>query len=510
MNTHSVSNGNGTVLSEDGRLNREPPAMMALAFGVVLLLAVAIGYVAANKSLITVIAIPAIAGVTYMTFKSPRAGLVLLLIFTSTLIAPEFLFALNPKNVYNAYEGMLIMVIVSSMMAAARLRQRQGLFERFYSSPVAIALTVFAVVVLIKALTLIIESRFAPGTISQMNTFNRSLSLYLLFIPALLLFDTPKKQRWLVMVFFALGGVVLTRVMLELMFPSWSLFQMFSVAQPLADETPTVDMSVLRLRAPGGTFMLVCFWIGLMNIALRSWSVRRLALYIPVTLMMLVGILLEFNRSYVIPMMVLFVVALFLNRERVRAKLLTMVIFVLLVAVILLFTTTLLNSYVDAGFVRYGSTFSSESLESQSVLGREIEQQYAWVAIQRAPLFGIALDEFYRPPVPEMLDNLRWYIHNSYIWIWTYFGLVGLASFLFVLAAAILRSFLNWQRIRDPFLQTVVLGFAFSLVTLMSANIVAPKFYDFAAVPVVALMLGLMEAIIISSRQEAESGHADA
>ncbi|MHB1389995.1 MAG: O-antigen ligase family protein [Thermoleophilia bacterium] len=505
-----INNGYGVMLPGDGRLNRQPPLIMALTFGVVVLVSAAIGYETTNKGFLTVVVYAAIAGVTYMTFRSPRAGLILLLFFTSTMIAPEFLYRFDPKNVYNGYEGMLILVTLSSMLEASRRGRGRGLFERFFASPVALAFTIFAGVIVIKSLTLIIEGHFKPGVISQMNTFNRGLSFYLLFSPALLLFDSRKKQRWLVMAFFALGGIVLARVLLELIFPNWSVFKLFTLAQPLADEVPTADMSVMRLRAPGGTFMVACFWIGMMNLALRTWSWKRLTFYIPMTVLMLVGILLEFNRSYVIPMIVLFVLAMFLNRKRVRAKLLTMVSIVVLVLVTLMFATTLLNSYVDAVFVRFGTAFSSESLSSQSVLGREIEQQYAWEAIQRAPLFGIALDEYYRPPVPNLLDNLRWYIHDAYIWIWTYFGIVGLASFLFVLGAAIARSVLNWKRIRDPLLQTTVLGFSFTILTLMFANLAAPKFYEFAAVPVVAVMLGLMEAIIVSSRQEVETEPVDA
>ncbi|MHB0866611.1 MAG: O-antigen ligase family protein [Thermoleophilia bacterium] len=510
MKIPSFSKGDGVVLPVDGRSNRQPPVIMALAFGAVLLLAVVIGYIAANNSLITVVTYTAIAGVAYMTYRSPRSGLILLLFFTSTMIAPEFLYDFNPKNVYNGYEAMLILVTVSAMLEASRRGKGRGLFERFFSSPVALALTIFAAVIAIKSLTLIIEGHFKSGIITQMNTFNRGLGFYLLFGPALLLFDTRKKQRWLVMAFFALGGIVLARVLLELIFPTWSVFKPFTLAEPLADEVPTVDMSVMRLRAPGGTFMLACFWIGMMNLALRTWSWKRLAVYIPVTLLMLLGILLEFNRSYVIPMMLLFVAAMLLNRERVRAKMLTMIMVVVLAVSVLLITTTLINSYVDAVFVRFGTAFSSQSLESQSILGREIEQQYAWEAIRKAPLFGIALDEFYRPPVPNLLDNLRWYIHDAYIWIWTYFGIVGLASFLFVLGAAITRSLINWKRISDPLLQTTVLGFSFTLATLMFANLAAPKFYEFASVPVVAVMLGLMEAIIISSRREEKPESGDA
>lgn len=480
------------------------PVALTVAVAVVSM-SVAIGYLTSSFDYKRLVMLVAAFAVTWFVVKWPQWGLVLLLSFTSTVTAPEFFAAaVTPNTVYYALEGLLLLVVAASILASGRTRKvgEPGVFQRLYASPQAVAIILFLSIVLIKAMVVIIEKRFGGGSLGQMYAFNRGLSFYILFIPVLLLMNTEARQRWMVTVLFVFASLIMIRVLLELLFPEWQVFKLVSVAQPLADDTPTVDLSVQRLRAPGGTIVLACFWIGLMNIILRPWNRRLLAIYIPLTLVMLVGILLEFNRSYVIPMMVLIVLALFLNKKMVRIKLLATVSIALLGLVLVFAATGQLGNYYDAVMVRYGSAFSSQAMESQSIVSREIEQSYAWQAIRKSPLLGIGLDELYRPPIPGMLDNLRFYIHNSYIWLWTYYGILGLAAFLGMIAVAMLRSIFYWKHIRNPLLQASLLGFAFSLATLLAANIAAPKFYDFATVPVVALMLGMTESISLASRSK--------
>jgi len=489
-------------------MNGRLPLLLTVAAAVVAG-SVMIGYLTSSFDYKALVALVVVVAVVWFVMKWPQWGLVPLLAFTSTVTAPEFFAAVvTPNTVYYAIELLLFLIVAASILAAdrTRLAGEPGAFHRIYSSPQAIAVILFLGIVVIKSMAVMIEYRFGGGSIGQMYVFNRGLSFYILFIPVLLLMNTEARQKWMVRVLFVFASLIMMRVLLELLVPALPIFKMVSVAQPLADETPTVDLSVQRLRAPGGTIVLVCFWIGLMNIILRPWKRRLLAVFIPLTLVMLVGILLEFNRSYVIPMMLLVVLSLLLNKKMVRVKLLTTVLITIIGLVLVFAATGQLGKYYDAVIVRYGSAFSSQTMESQSIVSREIEQTYAWQAIRNSPLLGIGLNELYRPPVPGMMDNLRFYIHNSYIWFWTYYGILGLSAFLGMMAVAILRSIFYWKQIRDPLLQASLLGFAFSVATLMAANIAAPKFYDFATVPVVALMLGMTEAICLASRNKKSAG----
>ena len=474
---------------------------LIVAISAALVLAIFAGYVTASYSFnLLVVGILGIA-LSWSIVRWPHWGLVFIIAFMSTILAPEFFaYVVDPKMIYYSQELMLFLILAGSLVYWARNHEDITIFQRLYLTPQSVAVTIFFAVVAIKSLAVMVERHFALSSISSMYNFNRGITFYLLFIPVLLLLDSRKRLRWMVGVLFTLGIIVMLRVFLELIFPQWSIWTDYSVAEPLAVETPLVDLAVQRLRAPGGTIELLCFWTGMMSIILQPWSWRRLAFYVPFTLAMLTGMILEFNRSYILPMAALMVLTAFLNRKYVRAKLLSVLVVAVLAVAVLAAFTGAMQKYIEAAVVRYGSALSSQSLESQSVTSRQIEQTYAFRAISDSPVFGIGLDELYRPPVPGMLDNLRWYIHNSYLWFWTYFGFIGLAAFLGVMGMSVIRSVVYWKRIKDPLLQSALLGCGFSLATLLAANFAAPKFYDYATVPVVALILGLSEAIIIWER----------
>ncbi|MHB8859005.1 MAG: O-antigen ligase family protein [Thermoleophilia bacterium] len=480
---------------------------LALAIGAALILPVLIGYIVPKYGFSTVLVLVVGIPFSWSIARWPAWGLLAIIAFMSTILAPEFLaYVVNPNSIYYYQEAMLFLILAGSLIYWSRNHEGVGIFERLYMTPQSVAVTIFFSVIVIKALTIIVEKHFALGTISAMYNFNRAITFYLLFIPVLLILDTRKKLRWMVGVIFVLGSITMLRVLLELLFPQWTIWTDISFSEPLALETPMVDLAVQRLRAPGGTVELLCFWTGMMSIILQSWTWRRLAFYIPFTLLMLTGMVLEFNRSYILPMAGLLLLTALLNRKYVRAKLISVLVVAVVAVAVLTLVTGAMQKYVEAAVVRYGSALSSQSLESQSLYGRNVETDYALQAISGSPVFGIGLDEFYRPPVPNMLDNLRWYIHNSYLWFWVYFGGIGLLAFLAVIGTSIIRSIIYWKRIADPLLSSALLGSGFTLATLVAANIAAPKFYDYATVPVVALMVGLIEAIILWERQRARQG----
>ena len=475
---------------------------LVIASGAALFMALFLGYISARYSFSLLVV--AIFGsiLAWAIVKWPRFGLVVILAFMSTIVAPEFFaFQVNPKWIYYAQEIVLLLILIGSLMYWARNHDDVTIFQRLHLTPESLAVAIFFGVLLAKSLTIMIERHFSLSSANEMYNFNRGLTFYLLFIPVLLILDSQKRLRWMVKVLYILGTIVMIRVLLELLFPQWSIWTDISVSEPLAVETPLVDLAVQRLRAPGGTLELMCFWTGMMSIILQPWTWKRLAFYIPFTLAMLTGMILEFNRSYILPMAGLLLLTTLLNRKYVRMKLLSVLAVAAVAVLILMAVTGTMQKYIEASVMRYGSALSSQSLESQSVESRRIEQTYAFQAISQSPLFGIGLDELYRPPVPGMLDNLRWYIHDSYLWFWTYFGLVGLAAFVSVIVLSILRSVIYWKRVKDPLLQSALLGSAFSLATLLAANFAAPKFYDLAVVPVVAVLLAMSEAIIIWERK---------
>ncbi|MHB1411843.1 MAG: hypothetical protein ACYCXU_01690 [Thermoleophilia bacterium] len=478
-------------------LPREAKPLAAVAAA--LLGALLVGMYSTHLSTRMPLAIVAAGGLFWLVAKRPRWGVVFLLALTSTLVLPEYFTRWMSDNL--AYE-MYLLVLLMLLVRALAIKSRPGVFERIVSSPVAIALITFMALVLAKSLVVLIESRFSKHSFSSIFLVDRPLLLYLLFIPALLFFESVRSQRWLVGAMLVLGAVTAGVGLLSLILHNSYLGQFMS-AQSLQTDTPDVSSLVERLRPPGDALMLFGFWIGIINLVIRPWAWKQVAVFVPLTLLMLTGVILEFNRSYIVPMAGLLLLAVFINRKNVRMKLLAVGAVAAVILLLFASATGTLDKYVNAAVVRYGTTFSSSSLDAQSLVSRQIEDGYAWTAISGSPAFGIPIDELYRPAVPNMMNNLRWYIHDAYIWFWTYFGLAGLAAFVAVLGASLLRVLMNWSKIGDPLLQATVLGIGFALVTLVAADFFAPKFYEFQSVPVVALAVGLVEAIIQAQKRDA-------
>jgi len=141
--------GSGSLAAPTRTIQRGPALAAALAGGLVL--AAVAGYVAANFSFKLLVTAVASAVVAWSIFRWPRWGLVFLIVFMSTIIAPEFLVDyVNPTNVYYSFELLMLLIVAASLFEWARRHPQTGVFERLYSSPVMVAVTIFFGVVLIK------------------------------------------------------------------------------------------------------------------------------------------------------------------------------------------------------------------------------------------------------------------------------------------------------------------------------------------------------------------------
>lgn len=437
------------------------------------------------------------------SYRRPQVATFVFIVYSSTIISPEyFAYFIDVNLIYWGAELFLLLIVVGAIVQ--RVRQGSGAFHDFTKSPVAVSLALLGSVITAKSFVFLVESRFPVWAFSHVYTFNRSLGFLALFIPVYLLFNTEKRQRLFLTVIMVFGSIIVIRVILEAVFPQLWIFDWIGLRETLASEFPSVDVDILRLRAQGGSLVQVCFWMGLMNMILRPLDFKRLAIFLPLTILMLTGILLEFNRSYVIPMIGLMGVALLLNRPAVRAKIAMLLMLFAFLIVGLSLVTGVVGEYLTAFGERYSSAFTEETFETQSLNSRKIENTYAWESIRKEPVFGIGIEEYYRPPVPGMLDNLRWYIHNGYIWYWVYYGFLGLAALVAAVAVAVFRGFTGWQKVKDPFLQSGVLALTFTMMTLAIANFYAPRFYEYGTVPVVALIVGMIEAIVVRNRKTME------
>jgi O-antigen ligase len=82
------------------------------------------------------------------------------------------------------------------------------------------------------------------------------------------------------------------------------------------------------------------------------------------------------------------------------------------------------------------------------------------------------------------------YMHNSYMWVLTKMGIVGLACLLALLVATV-REVLSIPRYKKRNIQTFLLAGLFStLVVFVIASFFGPMFNEDVSTPVVAFTIG--------------------
>ena len=137
----------------------------------------------------------------------------------------------------------------------------------------------------------------------------------------------------------------------------------------------------------------------------------------------------------------------------------------------------------------------------ETLAARWEEARYAWVHISQHPFLGIGIRTPYRPEFFPG-DELTYYIHNSYIWLWLHVGLLGILSFLWLSFAFLKRGFQSWHTLSDPSWASTMLGFTLAYAGMMISNLVAPSFTQHWNACLFAIIMAINEAILTISRTE--------
>jgi O-antigen ligase len=153
---------------------------------------------------------------------------------------------------------------------------------------------------------------------------------------------------------------------------------------------------------------------------------------------------------------------------------------------------------------RFSSIFAGSKLyKSESLEGRRVESKFAIPKIAQHPLLGIGLGNAYRPQIfPGDNDYLTKYIHNGYLWMLLYIGLVGLLPFLWFCIRFISRGYLHWNKIKDAEMGGMLSGFTLSVLGALIINIVDPLFRSWFSAVVFSIGIGLGEVIIRINQPE--------
>ena len=161
-------------------------------------------------------------------------------------------------------------------------------------------------------------------------------------------------------------------------------------------------------------------------------------------------------------------------------------------------------AYWDAFEDRIVTSLTTKALQSDDpwTLGSRLyEVQAAIGHIGVHPILGLGVGMEYRDILPfeyaqtdvrENPDDAAHYMHDTYLYFWMKYGLLGGLAAIWVVSHFLSRA---WSLARRPGDQSAVyVGILGAFAAMLISNLVSPCFLDSAAAPtLVGLMAGLVE-----------------
>jgi O-antigen ligase len=443
-----------------------------------------------------------LAGIAALAFflvliKRPEIGLLGYLVITSTLISPDSL----PKIPIGVGRLLITDIILLALLGLILVRALVEHDFKIVHTPLDLPLIGFLGIAFLSTFIAINQSRL---------TFNDSLGevrvimSYLTFFVVTNLVREERQLRALLRGLFFLACVVALGMIAQ--------FLLGNYIQILPGRVETLGtegvsfMGVTRIIPPGESLVFVVFLVMTATLAIDKLNLKNVPTLIVWGLTGL-GVVLTFKRNlWIAVLLAVFLLAL-LSRWNIRLKMAGGILVVLsMVTVVLLPTLSQpeseMNKLVTGAFDRLISLTDPQTFEdpNSSLRWRDFEYQYAMPQIASHPLIGLGEGAMYRPFVVGK-DRIgfdgRNYTHNGHLNIIIKSGLLGYLSFFVFSLIALARGFKFWRRIPNPQLQAVLLGFTLGFFGILIGSIVSPMIVTAWWTPVIGIMLGINEVILI-------------
>lgn len=281
-------------------------------------------------------------------------------------------------------------------------------------------------------------------------------------------------------------------------------FQFMAYATPVFDLKGDA-LDALRIR-PLSQWLFVCFLVGSVG-SYPLWKKRRVSILAVLTLVT-ICLFLGFSRAYIADVAGGLVLVLLVKKQNLSGSLRTAGRFILIAAIICFsFRTTMKTvapSYWGAFEDRIVSSLTTNALESDDPWtfgSRLYEMQSAIEHIADHPILGLGVGMEYRDIQPfeyaqsevrENPDDAVHYMHDTYLYLWMKYGLLGVLAAAWAVGHFLSRA---WALARGSGEQApLFVGILGAFAALAVSNLVSPSFLDSPAAPtLVGLMAGLVE-----------------
>jgi hypothetical protein len=284
-------------------------------------------------------------------------------------------------------------------------------------------------------------------------------------------------------------------------------FQFMTYASPVFGLSQGQTLDAQLIRPPSQWLFLVFFLAAIASYP--KWKGHRHLVALVVALDA-IAIFLGYSRSIFLSIGVGVIFLVLVRKRRfmplvwgvAKATLLLILVFVVIRSTVI----QLAPSYWDAFEERIIGSFASSLVDSDqpwNVGSRFYEIEMAVEHIVEHPILGLGAGAAYREILPfeygqtevsENPDDGRHFMHNTYLYVWMKYGLLGVLAAGWTVWRFFGRAWFLARRSRGDIL--LPRGILVAFVGLATANVVAPGFIASAAAPtLVGLMAGCVEAI---------------
>jgi O-antigen ligase len=455
------------------------------------------------------IAIGIIAAVIsiYVISKKPELALLGILIATSSVVFEEQLPLVSLGGV--SFHIPDILLLGSLGLIAVRLMVKPEF--KIVRTPLDRPLLIFCGLTLLSTLIAIHQSSV---DVVDARRAIRVLSYYLTFFIVTNLVRKRRQLNFLLNGLFLLSTIVAAAMVVQ--------FFLGRTVQLLPGRVESlwtqgvVYEDVTRILPPGWSIILVSFVAIFCILVLEKSQLRRLLKFCQCGILG-IALLFTFLRSYWAALIIVFMLLGSLLRGADRRRLIRWGLVVIFSAAIVLLgafsdpdsrAARLISASIDRLTTLVRSKMS-QGLDS-SLNWRMIENRYAFSTIAAHPLIGLGMGARYRPWDPRIDQrgpgissyDFRKHIHNGHLWILLQSGLLGYLSFMWLSLAFLIRGSRYWRSIADDRMRGVVLGFALVYLAVLIAAVANSTFVQWRWTPVIGIIMGINEVILMKFRQE--------
>ncbi len=422
--------------------------------------------------------------------KRPEIGILIIVVLTSSIVFEDSL-PLVPIGIGSFHVSDVILLFMLGITGYKRLFNDGFTLA---SSPLNRPLLIFIAFAFISAFLAV--TRFGVN----FNDAARLLRVISYYILIFLILNLVKEKQQIA---FLIKGLFVIATIVALAMVAQAIVGEARVLMPGRVESAASigrEFGTLRILPPGQTLVFVMFITSTCSLVFLREKPIPISPHFWLILILGAGIVLTYNRSYWIAVILGAAILMMISARENRTRLWGVLVMVLVLGGSLFFTFSgsggKLGATADAVSERFTSLFAgSELTRSGPVDHRRIENSYAIEQIKNHPLLGIGLHNDYRPKIYGRDDNLSHYVHNAYLWLLADMGIIGFLSFFWFYTLFLVRAFRNWKRIPDNLLKAAVAGFMISGVVMLSMALVIPIFLEWFSITVLAVMIGLTEAI---------------